>query len=189
LLLPLISKAREKGRSAACMGNLKQIGAAMLAYAADHENRIYLCSPGSDSADQSWASELETIVSGNRDIFVCPSCAPFRFDEKGARWAETYGIGRDMPKRYLDKSSDDPIYINLGYASSPATILVVADSVAVEGPGKSRQAKYFFGGGGPSLIHLRHSGCANCLFLDGHVRACNEKMLETISLKATGGVK
>jgi prepilin-type N-terminal cleavage/methylation domain-containing protein/prepilin-type processing-associated H-X9-DG protein len=41
LLLPALSKAREAGRSARCMANMKQIGAGAMAYAGDYKGRVW----------------------------------------------------------------------------------------------------------------------------------------------------
>lgn len=40
LLLPALASAREKGRKAACISNLRQIGIAIMAYAGDNNGKI-----------------------------------------------------------------------------------------------------------------------------------------------------
>lgn len=40
MLLPALSKARERARQAVCMGNLKQIGQATAMYIEDYDERI-----------------------------------------------------------------------------------------------------------------------------------------------------
>jgi len=40
ILLPALQRAREQGRAAACLSNLKQIGLAMYMYAEDHERKV-----------------------------------------------------------------------------------------------------------------------------------------------------
>ena len=44
VMLPALQSARERGRSAACSNNLKQLGTAVAIYA--NENDDYLVSPG-----------------------------------------------------------------------------------------------------------------------------------------------
>ena len=40
LLLPALTRARDSGRKAACISNLRQMGIAVHAYASDHDGRI-----------------------------------------------------------------------------------------------------------------------------------------------------
>ena len=44
MLLPALNKARETARSASCLSNLKQLGAAMQMYAGDNNSQIFLSS-------------------------------------------------------------------------------------------------------------------------------------------------
>ena len=43
MLLPALSKAREKARQVVCMNNLKQMGLAMIMYANDYDNWLPCC--------------------------------------------------------------------------------------------------------------------------------------------------
>lgn len=43
LLMPVLAEARNRARLAACLSNMKQIGAAMLQYAQDHDDRYPVC--------------------------------------------------------------------------------------------------------------------------------------------------
>jgi prepilin-type N-terminal cleavage/methylation domain-containing protein/prepilin-type processing-associated H-X9-DG protein len=40
LLLPVLSRARERGRAAACASNMRQLGAALLIYSQDYDERL-----------------------------------------------------------------------------------------------------------------------------------------------------
>ena len=51
MLLPALSKVREQGRQVACMANLRQLGAAMIAYAADNDG--YLPATARNQPDKS----------------------------------------------------------------------------------------------------------------------------------------
>ena len=44
ILLPALNSARERGRSASCVSNLKQIGTAMEMYLHDNKNMLPYCS-------------------------------------------------------------------------------------------------------------------------------------------------
>jgi prepilin-type N-terminal cleavage/methylation domain-containing protein/prepilin-type processing-associated H-X9-DG protein len=82
LLLPVLTSAKEKGRRAKCMSNLRQIGIAITMYAQDNNDNL----PRSDGTDPSlgeatWdlpkslADSLGTYANKAnvyRDIFYCP---------------------------------------------------------------------------------------------------------------------
>ena len=83
VLIPEISKMILMSRSAQCVSNLRQIGAALLNHAADHSG--LMPTPGGDisygavSPDTNlpgWTEQLSPYLGTNRSIFVCPSSGP-----------------------------------------------------------------------------------------------------------------
>lgn len=68
ILFPVFARAREKGRSAACLSNVKQITLAFLMYAQDYDE---IMTPGALGADL-WP-DLIYPYTHNRQIYVCPS--------------------------------------------------------------------------------------------------------------------
>ena len=78
LLLPALSRAREKGRSANCLSNLKQIGVGVLLYANDSE----CYPPGRWAGITQWDLCVGVYAGGKSDpllpdarsrVFMCPS--------------------------------------------------------------------------------------------------------------------
>lgn len=78
LLLPALSKARERGRSVKCLNNHKQIGLAVQLYADDHE----LFPPGRIAGYTQWDLCVGTYAGGKEGafspeartaLFMCPS--------------------------------------------------------------------------------------------------------------------
>lgn len=72
LLIPAIAAALEKGREIKCKSNLRSIGAAMLAYACDHQGRL----PGSvdvgtsdGKGEQSWMGK-EVVVTDRQNGMI-----------------------------------------------------------------------------------------------------------------------
>ncbi len=79
MLLPALSKAREKGRAAKCKGQLKQIGTAATLYSNDFDDMM-LCQNFREGTDYvPWyvylpkANYLKSDSSGRESIFCCPS--------------------------------------------------------------------------------------------------------------------
>ncbi len=56
MLLPALSKAREKARQGVCMGNLKQLGLAIFMYASDNYGYLvpFNAGPSSDPSPVDW---------------------------------------------------------------------------------------------------------------------------------------
>ena len=105
MLLPALNKARERGMTARCLGNVKQLGQYCSMYSMDYRNYIPLAAnnPGESSTwEQSWipllwryanpsdkttSSEIMTnLESAGKTVFSCPSFQP----------AENYYSGYSM---------------------------------------------------------------------------------------------
>jgi prepilin-type processing-associated H-X9-DG protein len=95
LLVPAMGKARESMRSAECLSNLRQIGAAFQAYAADNNGNL----PYGATANfqRMWIDKLRGYAGKNpnmrwgvpTDIFECPSLAN---DGKAPTWGKGYAM-------------------------------------------------------------------------------------------------
>jgi prepilin-type N-terminal cleavage/methylation domain-containing protein len=77
ILFPVFAQAREKGRQASCMSNLKQLGNAMLMYSQDFDETyptggLLDYGGGGINYDHSWPKEIVTYVK-TLDVFRCPS--------------------------------------------------------------------------------------------------------------------
>lgn len=83
MLLPALNKAREKSKSIACTGNLRQLGSAMIMYTNDYNNYFPIKGPG-DSNRWCWSRMIAELyfqipfaIGGNPQaktlLFHCPA--------------------------------------------------------------------------------------------------------------------
>lgn len=86
ILFPVFALAREKGRTAACLSNERQISLALMQYVTDNDstypNGIQATSAGRIWQGEGWASQCLPYIQ-SRAVFTCPSdvSQPARFAE------------------------------------------------------------------------------------------------------------
>jgi prepilin-type N-terminal cleavage/methylation domain-containing protein/prepilin-type processing-associated H-X9-DG protein len=81
ILFPVFARAREKARQSLCINNLKQLGTGIMLYTQDYDDTL----PGQDAADggydssgwvaghPSWWKTMEPYVKNRNGVGVCPS--------------------------------------------------------------------------------------------------------------------
>jgi prepilin-type N-terminal cleavage/methylation domain-containing protein/prepilin-type processing-associated H-X9-DG protein len=74
MLLPALSRARERARMATCQNNLKQIGQAMHMYANDYNDYF----PTWSMSNASWVQLLLPYVNYKCSLWICPSSPEYR---------------------------------------------------------------------------------------------------------------
>lgn len=96
MLFPVFGRARENGRRTACASNLRQIGAGLLQYLQDYDEKMprsfFGTTLGADTTTRSrykWMDAIYPYVR-NEQVFVCPS-------ETGAsyRWSGNLADGEE----------------------------------------------------------------------------------------------
>ncbi len=106
MLLPALQQARERGRAAACLGNLKNNGTFIILYADsykgffitnDNDKQLRVTIPGAGTSAQTWAGILAATRFGDAGskIWKCPTLPA---GEDAANWKDsgpkfTYGVG------------------------------------------------------------------------------------------------
>ncbi len=193
MLLPALSKAREKARQATCMNNLKQIGLGIMIYAENYDGwfEVYplagrwykhLGFPGIASAAN---------YPSKRKITLCPS-APIRGYAEGDSNCANFAYGvplhnsisrPDAKNHQLDDSWMWVRWIRITHLPNPSNYVFVADSIYRQGTAASNQCALFCTKhgvwGNPSVIGtcLRHNGLANVLMADGHAESAAKSRL------------
>jgi prepilin-type N-terminal cleavage/methylation domain-containing protein/prepilin-type processing-associated H-X9-DG protein len=199
LLLPVLSRAKEKGRQAACQSNLRQIAIGFQLYWQDHKDEFP--APGSKTEygpqpeDWIWweqdrdvkRSAIARYVSGfNPRVFTCPS-------DWQAQRLQRQGTLPDDPYRYsysLTSYSLTPDKVNPGMSTlitqarkvypfkssqirhpSAKIMLVEEDRQTIN---DSRWLPVAYPGTPNAIYNLiasRHDGRGNVVFADSHIEA------------------
>lgn len=114
ILIPVFMSAREKGREASCLSNMRQIGMAMSMYTQDHSDCII---PGTNNGN-SWGIGLLLNYTQSKDIFRCP-------DDPTTGSGNYQPVSYALPKTFAYSTVGPGSYTNspgetLGAWSSPS---------------------------------------------------------------------
>jgi prepilin-type processing-associated H-X9-DG protein len=181
MLLPALGKARESGKSAVCVSNLRNLSLAMQAYISDSGGFFppsYYTAGSMPNGWPFWYMVLPVqlpyytnTTEGAPHVYRCPSANWWM--EGGAYPNPSYGynwLG-------LGASETDPTYKvrNISEIVIPTKQMLFADTTG-SGPGGSAPPPH---NGSDKFdwtiyypIGYRHNQRANIAFADGHVEAC-----------------
>ena len=193
LLLPALSLAKERGKSTACLSNLRQMAIAASSYLADHEDSypIAYYSGVKDGVAISYAWDLTTVMStptavvpgllwegkGPQQIQQCPSFAG------KANWMTDPYTGYNYNTSFIGhgqfESTPEPA--KSGAVKRPSMTVLFGDGQYAGGADKFMRAPFpnpgdaSFRGRSAGTQGFRHSRRSNTAFCDGHtesLRAC-----------------
>jgi len=194
LLLPALSRGREKARQTACIGNLRQLALAARLYWDDYEGRTFYYRTymtnngaiywfgwigqgpeGTRSFDHTQGA-LHPYLAG-RGVELCPSLnyqmSRFKLKAAGAAYGYGYNIHLSMPV-------SQPAF-NIEAIHIPATVALFADAAQVNtfqapaSPDNPMLEEFYYISTNEPTTHFRHSGKANVAFADSHVEALHPK--------------
>ena len=206
MLLPALGKARERGRSAKCISNLKQLGQGVMLYGTDHDDYFmpqtydwqtfwWGKSTGSADYDFSGGFIAPYLDQKNGDgVFDCPSL-PFGqykslYSDLSFR-TTVYGLnGIGVCPPASGEGASGP-WQRIGSIRTPSDIYLMADTAQIIGSGTVINSTSYldgplyptWGGGGfadnkeYSTMHFRHNRKVNICFADAHVESANAEYI------------
>lgn len=215
MLLPALSRARERARAAVCMNNLKQVGLGMLMYAEDWDGWIHVSLGSSGGEIHPEASYHNRIDRGasyygyiSPGVVVCPSYPPYRWDPLtpgavygGRRAHADFGSGQQDFEPLLGiRQLQNRMMIHTSGIEGRSDFWVFIDGAgtgtyAAGGSSSLGRGQSVMGGGRGNNVgapyasfaypHFRHAGMVNAVFLDGHVEAMNQTRFLEATLRHT----
>jgi len=181
MLLPALSKAREKARQVVCASNLRQLGLACLMYTQDNDDRVVpIMTSWWGEGGVGWNTLIYPYVNTS-DIFKCPSGRDVTISTD---LLHGYHTLLDTTKFWYAFNGNPDYQNDDGTYGLHLIAHVIRASWAPYGPRKLStyrhpsqdvyfgDGSYWLGGGLPNsgMIANRHSGGLNICFLDGHVK-------------------
>ncbi|MDD5597362.1 MAG: prepilin-type N-terminal cleavage/methylation domain-containing protein [Victivallaceae bacterium] len=180
MLLPALNKARDKATAINCINGLKQFGTMFEFYANDHDSwAITTGNRGAlrDLYDNNYMLDANSkVINGTRvysSFFTCPKIAQ-QIQCEGQPYitqGNSYGIkvdtmpadnayGIDANKSYVGA------YFKKNKVKKSSLFIYLADSVRVSR--MEPTSEFYLQMSSDKILAGRHSGRANCYFLDGH---------------------
>ncbi len=199
ILLPALGAAREIGRAAACMSNLRQVGIADASYQADHDGYITPAVSSAGTFEDVLVPYLgrmrsepgPPMRSAGQDVLYCPTQImngnppELGYWRWGNQWykgwsGHFYGYMNNTMVHGFS-TPDYPVQ-DIGQAKSPSKLLSLAELPAgrteTSGPpttswGKASTSNYLNPNHPNFAMGLVHKKAGNYLLMDGHVATFN----------------
>ncbi|MFA5645625.1 MAG: DUF1559 domain-containing protein [Candidatus Ratteibacteria bacterium] len=165
MLLPALSRARERARQVACVSNLKQIGLAFHLYLQDYDEFF----PPNSSAPGWFDVRLSPYVQGNLNTrFTCPNV---RSNSGWPGYYWSYGYNTSLPLKKYPKFDKTHTFTASGSAYSAVPFSNKGLVIDHQQRGFYWDPKYHDASqsDGANRSAYRHNKGINILFVGGHV--------------------
>ena len=192
LLLPALQGARERGRGANCLSNIKQITLANLMYESNNSGYFiysaiweapyrYWCGvPDVGVSDVKSRGGLGEYMGNAAGISYCPSV---QFEYNTGTNSGTGGYGYSVCIGTYDYQGLNPVPAKSSLLQQPGKTVMFADHASVNSkgqfneqidlyaPGMMTRDEVVYPGAAPTM-HFRHRKRVNVGWADGHVESC-----------------
>ncbi len=163
ILFPVFGRVRENSRKSSCLSNLKQIGAAMLIYCQDYNDKLPHSAQASDPVDGGWVQGAggaaytfpANVAKGalypyvkNTQVYICPS------DLNGKTKALSFSMNMICSQKRL-----------AGATKTSQTITLMDESATLNDGNFNARAC-----GGSDQPTVIHADGANVGYLDAHAK-------------------
>ena len=180
MLMPALSKARDRAKTASCASNLNQLGKYFFSYANDFKSMVppVFYYRGAEGKTVTWATTLQEtgyISTVNAAFIRCPYLTHSQIESASTQEAygmpNNYGSGAATAKIY---KIDKPIFRTSKQYITPSRFLLLSDS-CLKNNTQFRQSYYISWAGTDAknssnrYIHTRHGGKANIVTAAGSV--------------------
>jgi prepilin-type N-terminal cleavage/methylation domain-containing protein/prepilin-type processing-associated H-X9-DG protein len=184
MLLPALSKSKQKAKQIQCVNNLKQVGLAVLMYAEEKKEHFQIMSLF--DTQFTWGAMLYTNQNlGSLSIFRCPAYPMYSFTNYYTNWWSTYGVWSDPPDSVTSGEFHEDLV--LSSIPSPVNYVHLADTTSRGRQGLGAVQFHTFRTNAEFEVHARHNGIADGWFADGHVEGMKRTRLEELHIKALYG--
>ena len=215
ILLPALNSARERGRTASCINNMKQCVTATLMYADDYDGNIYIKS-GDDNSKvrffllysmvKGYAAGKTTVPAEKRlpsfDVVCCPNANNIPDDDLDGNSTTRpfYGIPyMHGPGFVINAVNEANAYLCYSKATTPGTSATLnintkaiksASTAVVYTESWSSSlndycSNYGLRTGEKSKLYFGHNNTMSICFIDGHAAAIQPGDL--VNIRGTGG--
>lgn len=184
LLLPAISKARDKAETATCSQNLRQIGAGVITFAGENQGLCPIAgstvprgATDAQTGKPGWTEQLDSYLGENTKVYRCPGSA--RLIPNNVTYS--YFLGT----RAGYEETGDFAALNLHKIQAPSKYILGGDITGnlftATDADKDDYTQNPFAAKAPF-----HGGRTNILFADGSVRQVLEFDPETMAYTYSG---